>query len=219
MKSCLTTAGVIMPDPNNLVLTQHPLAFMLLPKVANTSIKAAVLQSIGIDAGYAGLNHFMSQAMRNAHIFRIKSKQELAGSDRFKAAFVRNPYDRIVSCYKDKVLRNHHRAFDKYDIPHGCSFDYFVRRISDIPDDKADQHFRSQYHELYYQDKLVPDFVGKFESLNDDWSRLNSLIDLDLSPLPHHNKTDDKTIDISLPLCRLIRERYADDFEAFGYAH
>jgi len=211
-----------MPDPNNIVLTGKGLTFMLIPKVANTSIKVAMLNAIGINAKWPGLNGFMANAHANRHIFYTADKAQLSNSDDLKIAFVRNPYDRIMSCYRNKVVQTHHRAFEKYGIWQNISFDQFIRSIERIPDERADQHFRSQYYELYHNDDLVPDFVGRFENLGDDWKKVQHLVDdqcgISLPDLPHTNRSRPIPIEMAESVRDMIARRYANDFEAFGYA-
>ena len=221
MKPCQIIAGALMPDPNNFILVNRGLTFMLIPKVANTSIKMSFLKACGLDVCYPQLNHVVASAVANRHVFRIATGNEISKSQDLKIAFVRHPLDRIVSCYKDKVVRRTHQAFERIGINHGISFEAFINIIKDIPDDKADQHFRSQYHDLYYNDNLIPDYVGKFETLNADWKKVQKLVsdrcNTELPDLPHVNKTPVMDIDIPLYLADRIKRRYANDYEAFGY--
>lgn len=103
----------------------------------------------------------------------------------------------------------------------GMSFKEFVREIAKIPDNKADIHYRSQYH--FVTDKnmrLLVDFVGKLENTAEDLKQIYNNLGIDPSPeLPHKNRTtqgyrryyDEETRE-------LIQKRYAKDFEIFGYA-
>ena len=98
---------------------------------------------------------------------------------------------------------------------------FFINIIKDIPDIRADQHFRSQYHDLYHNDKRVPDFVGKFETLSDGWKDVQMIVKtlrgMDLPDLPHVNNTPPMDIKVTSGIEAIIKKRYARDYEAFGY--
>jgi len=97
------------------------------------------------------------------------------------------------------------------------SFEEFAEFVIKTPDGLSDEHFKSQNKFLCYKEKLVVDFVGKFEKLDQDWDVLAR--QFELSPLPHINKTEKKPIDhyYSYDLAKRIRDRYAKDIELFNY--
>lgn len=212
-----------MPDPNNIVIHKHRLVFMLIPKVANTSIKMAILNAFDIHHKEPkALNHYMATCRSNGSVFSLESKQQIAQyGDYLKIAFVRNPFDRIISCYKNKVLQTHHRSFEKFGINHGDSLDRFIDIISNIDDSKAEQHFRSQHEELFINGYCIPDYIGSFENINVGWKVTQFIVEehcgLKLPDIPHVNQTDNMEIDVPLYLCEKIKQRYANDFEAFAY--
>ena len=212
-----------MPDPNNIVLTKYPLVFMLIPKVANTSMKLAMLRSIGVNAKFPGLNHYMASARANQHIFRIANKKRLATeyTDHLKIAFVRNPLDRIVSAYKNKVIQNLHRPYKEYGLTQLDTLDRFVDVVTQYKDAEADQHIRAQYFDLYHNDKRVPDYIGKFETLKADWKHVQMLVKekcgLDLIDMPHVNQARAINLDVSDYVKTRVYDYYAQDYEAFGY--
>jgi dermatan 4-sulfotransferase 1 len=215
-----------MPDPNNIVLNDHRLAFMLIPKVANTSIKMAMLNMMGIyPKEPRGLNHYMGCRSQHGNVFHVEQKSKLATdyADYLRIAFVRNPFDRILSCYRDKVLATHHRSFTRFGIAHGDSLRKFINIIKDVPDNHAEQHFRSQSAELIHNDNLVPDFVGRFETIDSDWHQVQSLAldqcGLILDDLPHVNKSSRFDIEMDNETRADIATRYKCDFESFGYSY
>lgn len=131
----------------------------------------------------------------------------------FKFAFVRNPWDRVVSCYFNKVVTQGHYAFREC---FGKGFEYFVEFISRQNLAMADAHIR-------LQTQLIPldqiDFIGRLENFNEDLLYVLSVLNLHQVNIPHKNKTkhahystyyNEKTK-------RIIAEKYRDDIEAFGY--
>lgn len=146
----------------------------------------------------------------------------------FIFGFVRNPFDRLVSCYKDKVIRKKERkvpsVFDYYlggFLMKSDSFSDFVKRIEVIPSHMWEPHFRSQYNIIYENEmggaKIVPNFIGKFENLENDWRFLQEKFNL--GDLPHINATkkDDWRDYYDIKTAKLVYKIYKKDFETFGY--
>lgn len=184
---------------------------MCIPKVANTSIKLALQQALGISGDPNYLTTFETCDKYMA--------REL--SNYCKIAFVRHPVNRLRSCYMDKVINKDFPAFDRIGIPHGISFEQFVDRVCDIPDADANQHFRAQVEDLTIDGQLVPNFVGKVEEIDEDWGHVRKICDLNglhnVLSLSHANSTR-SDFDIPAPVLDKIYVRYAQDFEVFDYA-
>lgn len=125
-------------------------------------------------------------------------------SEYFKFAFVRNPFEKIVSQYhynrgkfgfKDSTFKEYIKAWNEGE------------RISTFP----------QFNLYYIDEKL--DFIGRFETLQQDFDTVCDNIGISRQQLPHFNKSkhnhyteyyDDETQDI-------VAEKYAKDIEHFGY--
>jgi hypothetical protein len=92
---------------------------------------------------------------------------------------VRNPFDRLVSCWINRVGIN--KKMRRNPELLNTTFPEFVRLISDIPDEEADHHFRSQF---WYIKPLLKEFdkikFFKMETLNDDWNELCEFIGKDV---------------------------------------
>ena len=112
------------------------------------------------------------------------SRQEF--SEFFKFSFVRNPWSRILSEYR---YRNYF---------HHLSFRDFVLNKMPKPgwDDKY-RHVMPQYDMLYdRQGNLMIDFVGRFETLQQDFDRVCEHLGITDSLLPHRNRSDKKSRDL-----------------------
>ena len=134
-------------------LEAYSAVYVEVPKVACSSIKIALASILGIDLAAIG---------GNPHKVSFPEPPVPPGSmlfpGLFSFAFVRNPWDRLVSCYRDKVL-GEVRDFMALDPARGLayclarfdvfrpdmSFDAFVRAVATITDEEADDHFRSQH--------------------------------------------------------------------------
>lgn len=203
-----------MPDPNNLILPRHGIAFFGLAKNANTAIKRAFLQSLGIDA-----ENVHDPALHDRARWRYASAADIAASDLWSFAIARDPWDRAASCWRDKCHAGWRPGWEAARLWRNMPFDAFCEVVAAMPDAACTgfrQHWRSQAWDLTVGGILVPDYIGRFEALADAWKTVRGharrlLPDLSRSngaegPDPHTLRTR-----------RLIAERYREDIEAFGY--
>ena len=211
-----------LADPNNIILPDLKLAFMCIPKNANTSLKRALITALGITG------------VENPHdptVFVYTNKQYIKNrivNDGWLAVGIkRNPYDRIASCWRQKVLRPEglHRGFKKYyndGIVWKQSFNDFVTAVSGIPDWKADQHFRSQYWDLCIGMVPIPQILLPIETLQEEWpvaqGRIFDHCGLEMpSLLKSKNATDKSNQPYTKNIRQMVRKRYSIDFGVFGY--
>jgi len=207
------------------VLDALKLAYLTTPKVACSSIKLALGKAIGITVP-------PDQAADAIHIhpaWHIElGRLPAAQSGYATFSFVRNPFDRLVSCYRDKVnftspAKRPHFEDYFFALPTHSTFADFAERVSKIPDVLADNHFKSQYALLYDAGEALVDTVGKFEQLHADWQPIATQYQLE--PLLEQfnvSKTkpgchSDYRLYYTEPLVQLVYERYRQDVEMFGY--
>lgn len=135
--------------------------------------------------------------------------------DAFIFAFVRNPYDRLISCYRNKVINPSltKNIFACYDVKAEDSFETFVQKICDLDDLESDRHFRSQSWFLYNGENLLTDFVGRFENLEQDWKKPRR--SFKFGAIPHNNASGSIEFEINPRTKNLIQLRYSSDFENF----
>lgn len=157
------------------------------------------------------------------------TKKEAQNSDYFKFTFVRNPFSRLVSCYKDKYGNNERDkretigVFDRYllgIIKRNKGFDHFVKMVNFIPGRLAEGHFLSQYLLIYTGNKKsIVDYIGKFENIEDDFDALKRRFSLEA--LPHFNKTSgDNWMDYyTIKTANIVYKKYKKDFLSFDYNH
>lgn len=88
-------------------------------------------------------------------------KNRMYSDNYFKFAFVRNPWDRLVSCYFNK-MEDGYENFNKNNFK---TFDKFIHYIRNVKTKTCDRHYRLQT-ELYPIDQI--DFVGRFENFAND---------------------------------------------------
>ena len=201
--------------PEFWFLPQDNLGYIQIPKVASRSIRIALIDHFsGQDS--ARFDKQKLKEFSEIHSEHIKQSQiRKQHTDAFIFSFVRHPYARILSCYKNKVAMpiSEKNIFACHDINLNDSFDTFVDKICDIPDRDADRHFRSQSWFLINEDQLLTDFVGKLENIESDWDYLSQRFKL--PAIPHRNATQKTITEISNRNKQLIQQRYHDDFNHF----
>jgi hypothetical protein len=137
-----------------------------------------------------------------------------------------------VSCYQNKIKgKKFHYPFARFGFTPDTTFPDFVQTIERYPDFLSDQHFRSQYYELVVSDDvktpwLVPDFIGKVETIGPDWDyvveKIYNISGRKLPPLPRENPDKGKRPGQSYyddHTRALVQRRYIMDFEVFKYAY
>lgn len=162
-----------------------------------------------------GIGSCLYQGRRHvpAREFRLMVPPEIWSSYR-KIAFVRNPWDRLVSW--------HRMCVDRPDNP----FQFLVRtRYPDFADfvrnlgqpDLAKVARCQLDFVVDAEDRMLVDFVGRFETLADDVARCG--LDVTGGALPHVNKTRHQHYRsyYTDELRDLVDERFARDCAYFGY--
>lgn len=205
-----------MPDPNTVLLADHGLAFFCIPKVANTSIKVAILKGLGRPVPR---NEHSSEALDYG------SAADVLAAGLTGIALVRDPESRLASCWLNKVGGpRFHPGFahrQRYGFTKGMPWPDFARRVAKIPDRCADQHFRSQSSMLTHRGRLAPRHVFRFEDLPQAWREIQAVAlavgNLKLPDLEWFNRSVAALPASCAAVERLIRTRYAEDYERFGY--
>jgi chondroitin 4-sulfotransferase 11 len=214
-----------------IALERYAAVYIEIPKVACTSIKTALAGLLGVNlADTDGNPH--EACWPQPRVAPAYSGPRFPGL--FSFAFVRDPWDRLVSCYRDKIrgevdgytfftirpgVANCLARFDAFVA--GMSFEDFVHAVAGIPDDDADPHFRSQ-HTFVCDDtgRLALDFIGRHERLADDLrsvERRLGLPALDLPRLQAARTTIPYAAFYTAETARIVADRYTRDAALFGY--
>ena len=209
---------------DNILLYEWRAVYISIPKVASTSIRTALARMLG---------HKKEECVHFEVNFPKVAKKDIKLNfpDYFVFTFVRNPWDRLLSCFLDKIdprkdggtYRNGvEYNFWKYgDTFHSSmSFNDFIKATCAIPDEEADIHFGSQYqHFVDSNGEMLPDFVGRFESLWDDWGMIRKKLKMPRLKLPHRKKTKHQHYSdyYTSETCELVRKRFEKDINLFKY--
>ena len=161
----------------------------------------------------------------------------LTSRDWFRFCFVRNPYDRLFSAYKDKIARTDQEPWYRtvqdeirqaygYPMSNGngiatIAFRDFVRYVTSGAR-RGDGHWCVQSIRLM-ADMIRYDFIGRFETLADDFRTVLTRLEAPDSVLAQASVVRGNTPKVALAaaydreLASTVYEWYRSDFEAFGY--
>jgi chondroitin 4-sulfotransferase 11 len=167
-------------------------------------------------------------------------KQVENPDDYFKFAFVRNPWDRLVSWYTmidearkgvadgtaepmTRRLIKKNNLF-KYVLRCGPTFDEFVINCTE-KQWMGNGYYSFTFNQLrYLTDKngeVLVDFIGRFENFAQDISHVFDMLGLEASQLeiPHENRSAHSHYsEMYTPETReIVRKRFRRDVEFFGY--
>ncbi|HET9622323.1 MAG TPA: sulfotransferase family protein [Kofleriaceae bacterium] len=211
-------------DFDCILVERHAAVYVEIPKVACTSVKTALAPACGVTLPADGNPHDLRWPLADGPPF----------PGRFSFAFVRDPWDRLVSCYRDKLrgevdgftsftvrpgVANCLARFDRFVA--GMSFAAFVRAVAAIPDAEADAHFRSQHGFVCVDGALAVDAIGRFERLDEDFAAIARRIGLATAALPRLQAVRAPSPFAAFYTAEtrdLVAERFARDIELFGYA-
>lgn len=145
-------------------------------------------------------------------------------------SFVRNPWARLVSAYREKVHKDYatkkmlngvYKGFLDSGIPvhNNMSFAAFCEVVCAIPDMRTDKHLRSQSSFVIRKGAPIVSFLGKVETMESDWNTLMDRVGLDFK-LAHLNHTGHQHYSnyfTDTRLINLVGDRYAEDVRNFDY--
>jgi len=152
----------------------------------------------------------------------------------FKFSFVRNPWSKMISFYRYHVRRNWDLNWDwnKNNAPSFKSFiceiySYSPEKLSsifdDLPFDKTDSRTLRISNSLDWlcddHGKVIVDFIGKVEDINNDFAKVCEKINMQMPQLHPKNTSNHKhyTEYYDNETREIVAEKYAKDIEYFGY--
>lgn len=218
-----------------VALHQHEAMYFAIPKVACSSLKSVCVDLLGVQMPADAWKPELFYTDKFDHLIDkheiLLRKDDIARYPEYwRFAFVRNPWDRLVSCYAEKIrsdgdAENFVGGVSKVLLPYGVfragmSFEEFVHAVVAIPDDDAEPHFHSQHGFLTdRRGTLLVDFIGRFETLDEDFEKVRDRLRVSVElphllpsrRLPYREYYDSRLAD-------LVAARYRKDIELFGYS-
>ena len=200
-----------------MISKKHKGTFIHIPKTGGSTISSVLSQN-----SFANLPERIKEHkcnVSNPHEWTMKHSRihelDMRYQNFFCFAFVRNPWDLMVSSYSWWTQNTHLPVRrDCGQILKTQGFNSFIKTNSSFINECYHQN-NGQLHWL--NDKI--NFIGRFENLQDDFNIVCDKIGIPQQQLPHTNKTnhkhyteyyDDETREI-------VAEKYARDIEYFGY--
>jgi dermatan 4-sulfotransferase 1 len=206
-----------------ICFSKHKVAYVPVPKCANSSIRAALLALIAVEPAYVE----KIQEFKGFETPSIaKFMQNVYQPDWYVFTAVRNPYARYASAYLDKLVtrREPLRPLVKMGLKKSDSFLRFLRTVEKWPLRQVNEHFALQTRVL---SKVLPInnlYLAKTERLDDCWhvikERIKSISSIELPNLEIRNATKSEFSWRSLydeQSLQLVRSIAAKDFAHFGY--
>lgn len=188
-------------------------AYLQMPKVASTSLTKTI-RKIPDELLTSGK---IVSDIEGPTRYYYELPDDFSG---FKFTFVRNPFARAVSCYRNKIEgkeKSKLRYFKVIGLEKDYGFERYVKSISTIPDEWAERHFATQFFQVYKNGKCIVDYVGRFENLFEEYEVIKQKYGLE--ELEHKNASSryDYRDYYTEELVELVYRRYKIDFEVFGY--
>jgi hypothetical protein len=205
-----------------MISHKHKFIFIHIPKCGGTSIERALLREHGL-AGSLTKDQKKEFGLYYAHNGihvqhqKIDEYDDIYEKKYFTFAFVRNPWEKLLSEYF-YILENKSNSDFYSKFP---SFKHFV-----LHDGIEERFYRNYAHDIPQIDFILnikknklTNFVGRLESLQQDFDFVCDRIGIPRQQLPHKNKSKHKhyTEYYDEETKSIVAEKYAKDIEYFGY--
>jgi hypothetical protein len=228
---------------NTCASPAHKYLYVAVPKAACTKIKLTLHQLEGYlplepgslvhDRNHPGYTF----VPRLTDFTNAEAIEILTSPEWFRFCFVRNPYYRLFSAYKSKMLNYgdpvHQSVRDEIRLNYGyplrdgrpagmVAFRDFVSYVENKADQDRDHHWRSQCA-IVMPAMIKYDFIGRMESFVQDFgqvlTRLNASAEIMLAISEPVNPTTQiyHAAAYDRELASRVYAMYREDFEHFGY--
>ena len=188
--------------------------FVHVPKTAGSSIH------IGFKDRYKLVGEQRADPLPEIHhqgIEQILKNENVEGYYSF--AFVRNPWDRLLSAYTEFYDAHHRKGYPIE--PPIQSYKDFEEFCINFPhsDWSKDVHYRPQVGFVCIGGEIKVDFVGKYENLEEDLNKICEAVSIPPMGIGHHRKTvHARRYDAYTERSKnAIGDFFEEDLKAFGY--
>ncbi|MDP8218155.1 MAG: sulfotransferase family 2 domain-containing protein [Candidatus Theseobacter exili] len=137
--------------------------------------------------------------------------------DYFKFAFVRNPWERLVSCWQKKVVLNNRMQFNGSTREKMKVFENFIDYVSTIDIEQCNRHFRSQSSLI---DLNNIDYLGRMETFDEDFNNILKVLGLEGKEVVAKNVRPGRKgykEYYSKDTAKKVYNIYRKDIQVFGY--
>ena len=215
---------------------QHKFFCMTVPKAACSKIKSS-LHLLEGNTPPDPIWDIHDGGVRLTELSTLEVSDAFLSPAWFRFCFVSNPYFRLISAYKSKIINPNDTQYDyvrelisskcNYPVSDGkpalkVAFHDFIKYVRDDPRAKRDAHWSTQTS-LTKPENLNYDVIGKLENFERDFTivlkRLNASQDLLDTVTVKLNSSEEITDEVALDteLADIVYKIYEDDFENFDY--
>ena len=216
-------------EAEKLVLEELRAIYVNIPKTGCTSVKKFF-------SSYYNWKVVENVHQRESDIYSYIINKDISSKkydEFYKFSFVRNPFSRLYSAFKDKIKPGiEHPVFIdcveiglyKLGLRKEHSFSQFVNLVCSTPSELLDLHVKPQWQFIFTSDneKIVNDLY-RFEDFSAEMLRLTQRlgIHIKLEDIPHENRAqvrlDEYKQFYDIDTITAVAKRYDKDFEIFGY--
>ena len=213
---------------NSLLFEKANINYISIPKVANTSIKIAIVKSLKIlntkDQNFIDQNPNLIHKVLKFH---FNNKIQIFPKDKSNVEFalIRNPIDRLISFYFDKIIGSgwdqkvKNKIFPYFGFSSNMSLEDLISRVCDIPDQLSEIHFRSQSR-IIKQSSLYDNIdIFNMENFYMFQSYLSDLFkkkfEIELNNIGIFQKSNKDSFEISTSSLKKLSLRFESDFNLF----
>lgn len=186
---------------------QHGCIFFHIPKTGGLSVNQALF-------GNRGVGHIRIEQAQL--VFGLRYFQES-----YKFAFVRNPWDRMVSAYRYLKRGGLHRRTTPWIEANILPFESFADFVRHADHDVVlrELHFQPQHRFICgHRGEIAVDFVGRFERLAADFAVVGARLGIDRTlPISNASHRADYRAFYDDETRTIVGNLYAKDVELFGY--
>lgn len=200
-----------------IVSKKYRFIFIHIPKTGGTSLAEPSYQGgEGVLSGILGEDDYRQAGHIRA--VGLKDRMGQQWDDYFKFAFVRNPWDRMVSLYHYFLQDTEKQASELGKRIAACAdFADFCSRLETLD---LDAHFDEQIGYLIdFSGNNLVDCVGRFETLQQDYAKICAKLQLPVATLPHYRKSAHRSYQqyYDDQAKSAVADRFRNDVAAFNY--
>lgn len=228
------------PDALIDVVPAYRLIYVGVPKAASSTIKRSLSKLTASKTGELQALHKRgaSGLLSPSEVGVVEFHKLATAPDTLRFSFVRNPYERLLSCWADKYqgrplvagdpFINVYLAYRKEadrTLPHGrdamLPFSVFVEMATATCQMRIDPHWSLQ-DDLITMPGIPLDLIGKTENFNEDYRRVKAHIGArelatrgkrNMNASRHSSSRDY----FDNALARRVHRAFERDFDRFGY--
>lgn len=210
-------------NARNILVEKYGLIYFKQHKVASTTFLiqfAEMLAIPQIESDWRSIHY------PKIYPFPTASKEDILTKyqDFVRFAIVRNPWERLVSLYKDKVASDEERNewFFRHNpqLYHQMPFAEFIKRVAETPDSDSDVHFVQQVYFLHdVEGNFLINYFGDLANLGEHLEEIKAKTGVPFKELPQRNATKKSSYQTfyTPDLVEKVRQRFAIDIDFFEY--